>query len=125
MNHKNQSFNNHAVKGWQLLGTLKLSRDLDVETTIHKWLLEILKQLELHVGFFDKLTLSMQEAAMTLLKPGPEQREFEHIHLLVFARRKQTESPPSWGFFRIEKVESAVHENDHPDHAVEFYLYPE
>ena len=98
---------------------------MDVDTTIHKWLLEILKQLELPTGFFNRLTTSMQELAVTLLKPGSEKKEFEHIHLLVFARRKQTESPNSWGFFRIEKVESAIHENGRPDHAVEFYLYPE
>jgi len=125
MNLTNQSFDEHSVSGWQLLGELKLSNDLDVEITVHEWLLEIINPLDLNVDFFNKLTLSMQGVAMSLLKSGLETQEFDHIHLLVFAQRKQKKKPHSWGFFRIKKLESLIKKKGLPDRVVEFYLYPE
>lgn len=125
MTDTNPFSNAYPVTGWQLLGKLKVSRDVDAEATIHNWLMEILKSLNLHPDFFSKLTLSMQDAAMSLLKPSLEVQGFEHIHLLVLARRRQTTSLHSWGFFRIEKLEGHINENGPPDHTVEFYLYQE
>ena len=125
MKQTDPSFNEYPLKGWQLLGKLKLSKELDIEAAIYSWLLEILRSLNLHENFFNKLVLSIQNAAMKLLEPSLATQGFEHIHLLVFVRGKDRNAPYSWGFFRIEKIEVSTTENSPPDHAVEFYLYPE
>ena len=60
-----------------------------------------------------------QEAAARAISSDTS-KEFEHLHLLIFARLENTAQGQAWGFFRIEKLGTAVN-----DHSIEFYLYRE
>jgi len=125
MNTSAPSFNEYFNNKWQLLGELRLTRGLDIEATVYVWLLEVLKPLDVHIDFFNRLVQSVQDAVVNLLDAGSVSQKFDHVHLLMFARTRQMETPRSWGFFHIEKLEELAHENNPPDHAVKFYLYPE
>jgi hypothetical protein len=125
MKRTDSSFNDYPVTGWQLLGRLNLSRDLDIEPTIHAWLLETLQLINLHMEFFKKLSLSVKSSAVNSLEPHHEKQALDHIHLLLFVRRKQETESRSWGFFHIEKLEGSTNENGPPDHSIEFYIYPD
>lgn len=109
--------------GWQLLGQMELSIGLHAGT-IHSWLVELLTPLNLHPDFVNQLLNSAQDAAMRALHPGTGV-SFEHIHISIFAPGEITAHGGLWGFFRIEKIDSTELNKDHPDHAVEFYLYLE
>ena len=107
------------------MGELKLPKDLDIETAIQAWLLETLEPLNLHTDFLNKFSLSVKDTARKLLEPDLAAQESGHIHLLLFTRRKRAAGSHSWGFFLIEKLEDTAEGDGIPNHAIEFYLYPE
>ena len=109
--------------GWQLLGETELPAGSNV-ATVATWLVEKLTPLDLQPDFLRQLTNSAQEVAMRTLSSdsGPG---FKHLHVSVFAPHELTVHARIWGFFRIEKIDGAEPNNEHPDYAVEFYLYLE
>jgi hypothetical protein len=112
-----------SVSGWQVLGELRLTPGVDAHHTVDKWLGVILSRLELQEDIANKVLQSAWEAVERALRAAQTTR-FDHLHVLVFVRADLTTKHQSWGFFRIEKVETeSVNEN--PDHAIELYLYPE
>lgn len=100
---------------WQLLGELKLALGSRADGAISAWLTELFKPLQLHPDFLNRILKSAQDATARLLQAG---LPLEHIHLMIFVPQDRAAAGQSWGFFRIEKTQD-------PDHAVEFYLYPE
>jgi hypothetical protein len=112
-----------SVPAWKMLGEIQLTPGDDSHHTVDKWLGVILSRLELQEDLVSKVHSSAREAVGRALHTGQAIR-FARLHVLVFARTDLTARHRSWGFFRIEKVETeSVKEN--PDHAIEFYLYPE
>jgi hypothetical protein len=109
--------------GWQFLGQIELSADLNADT-IHTWLVELLTPLNLHSGLVNQLLNSAQDAAIRALHSNTGM-SFEHIHLSVFVPSEFTALGRIWGFFRIEKIDGTESIEDRPNHAVEFYLYQE
>jgi hypothetical protein len=109
--------------GWQLLGETQLPADTTAET-IGNWLVERVTPLNLQPEFVRQLMNSAQEVTMRALHSSTSM-DFEHVHLCVFAPNEVTRHGNPWGFFRIEKIDSTESNQDHPDHAVEFYLYLE
>ena len=116
---------NYPFSGWQSLGELKLPKDSDIETAIQAWLLETLEPLHLNTDFLNRFSLSVKDTARNLMESSLAAQESGHIHLRLFTRRKGTTGTYSWGFFRIEKLEDVTEMEGIPNHAIEFYLYPE
>ena len=109
--------------GWQLLGEIELPVSPHGDT-IHTWLVELLAPLNLQDDFLKQLLSSAQDATLRALHSN-NGALFEHIHLYVFKPSEDGLQRNTWGFFRIEKIDSEEQNNDHPDYAVEFYLYLE
>jgi hypothetical protein len=124
MTDTNHALNNFMDNDWQLLGQFKVSPGTDIESMIGKWLIETLEPLQLHSDIVDKILFSALQAARNATLPG-RRGEFEHFHFVAFSQRHLPDQPTTWGFFRIEKIEAERPASLHPDHAIEFYLYPE
>lgn len=109
---------------WQLLDELNLpvGSYMDDKININLWLTEILSPLELHIDFLNRVWNSAQDAIARAMQVE-SMTEFEHIHLLVFARADRIPKRQIWGFFRIEKIEGTKQGENPPGLAVEFYLY--
>lgn len=108
---------------WQILGELELTVGNASDHTMNKWLKVVLGLLELHADFVNKVLRSAQDSTAHILQVASESR-YEHIHLLVFVKFGQNSKGQTWGFFRVEKLKDTPTAIS-PDHAVEFYLYPE
>ena len=115
---------NSSRVDWQLLGKHTITRQSLSETPINIWLVETLRPLNLKASFLDKILTSAQLSAENTLQ-SPSATRFEHIHLLIFTSAMLSFDGETWGFFRIEKIDGLVEENQSPDHAIEFYLYLE
>jgi hypothetical protein len=121
--HVDSSLPPDSVPGWKMLGELQLAPGDDSHHTVDKWLGVILSRLELQEDLVNKVLRSAWEAVGRALQTAQATR-FDHLHVIVFVRADLTARHRSWGFFRIEKVETEdVKET--PDHAIELYLYPE
>jgi hypothetical protein len=113
-----------STSSWQMLGELILLGDSSPNELISAWLTELLAPLDLHEKFMDRVLNSIQNYTGRALSPKAG-IPCGHIHLSIFGPNKRTSSGQTWGFFRIEKIDSAEPSMAHPDHAVEFYLYQE
>jgi hypothetical protein len=122
--HSNTSLPQTSRADWQLLGEIQLPARSNHDDTMYTWLIEILSPLQLHMTLLNKILQSAKETAARVMHSETTMK-FEHIHLLVFVPVDHTSQGQTWGFFRVEKVESAKPHKDLPDHAVEFYLYLE
>jgi hypothetical protein len=109
--------------GWQLLGQIDLSTGSDTGR-IHTWLVELLTPLNLHLDFVNQLLNSARDAIARALHWNAE-FPLEHLHLSMFAPNERNSQRKTWGFFRIEKIDSGEPNKDHLDYVVEFYLYLE
>jgi hypothetical protein len=118
-----QSIANRSNTDWLKIGELKLPFGVDAEAMINAWLSKTVTPLHLHVGFLNKVLASAREAATRAMQ-SESVMAFDHIHLLVFVLERLDPKGQTWGFFRIEKVDSAT-DVSRPNHAIEFYLYLE
>jgi hypothetical protein len=107
-----------------MLGELILPVGSQPDALISLWLKELLAPLDLHENFLNRVLRSAQNYAGRALTPDAGVA-FGHIHLSVFVPDEPVSRAQSWGFFRIEKIDSAEQNLAHPDHTVEFYLYRE
>jgi hypothetical protein len=123
LNEPSQSITNRSKTDWIKFGELRLPFDVDAEAMINAWLSETLAPLHLHVDFLNKVSASAHVAATRAMQSEPVMA-FDHIHLLVFVLESLDPKGHTWGFFRIEKMDSAA-DVSRPNHAIEFYLYLE
>jgi hypothetical protein len=123
MNHVDISHAQVVGPGWEMLGEIELGINPDIDHTISKWLMLVFSPLKLQAEFVDKILLSARDS-MARAMQAEAVMKFEHVHLLVFAPTERGKESGTWGFFRIEKVETGG-ESGNPDHAIEFYLYLE
>ena len=122
MQHKNSSSNNPPATDWQILGELELPISSESDGAINRWLTETLLPMHLPTDFLNKVLKSAQDTVARMML---NEMKFEHIHLLIFVPVDRTSRGQTWGFFRIEKIESQMEVRNHPHHAIEFYLYLE
>jgi hypothetical protein len=108
--------------GWQVLGGIELTLNSNVEDEVRAWLAVLLLPLLLDASFLNKVLRSAQEYSLRALRSTTDAAN-GHVHLVIFVQQDRTMRGESWGFFRIEKIDSAEHKASHPDHIVEFYLY--
>lgn len=123
MKHTDSSLHRTLSPGWQLLGELELTVNQDTDHTVGKWLTVILNALDLQADFMSKVLKSAQEVTTRVMQAGAVTKS-QHFHLLVFSPPEAAAKGHSWGFFRIEKIDSEA-DKANPDHTVEFYLYLE
>lgn len=124
MQQSHMPTNNDIKTGWQILGELEVPVASDADGAIRTWLVELLAPLSLNADFLNKVLKSAQ-ASITRAQQPSNEMIFGHVHLSIFAPYERTSKGSTWGFFRIEKIDSRDHDKDHPDHSVEFYLYLE
>lgn len=124
MNTTDSSPHPATSPGWRLFGELELPAASGANATIQVWLVDMLASLHLRADFVERLLNSALEAAVRILQSNTGS-SIGHIHLSIFAPNEIASPGSTWGFFRIEKIDSTDLGKDHPDHAVEFYLYPE
>lgn len=113
-----------STSRWQLLGELILPLGLNTKDLLSAGLAELLAPLELHENFLNRVLKSAQNyvgRALTSDAGVP----FGEIHLYIFGPNERMSKGQTWGFFRIEKIDSHEQNLADPDHTVEFYLYRE
>ena len=110
-----------SASSWQMLGELILSVGSNPDELISLWLKEQLAPLGLHEKFLTRVLQSAQNYAGRALRADME-AQFGHIHLSLFGPNERTSKGQTWGFFRIEKIDSGDQNLSHPDHTLEFYL---
>jgi len=123
MEHASTPLSQGTGPGWQLLGDFELPIGPPANT-IHSWLVQLLTPLHLDHDFLTLLLGSAQDATLRALHSNSG-TSFEHIHLSVFVPNERDSQRNTWGFFRIEKIDSSELHKDHPEYVVEFYLYLE
>jgi len=120
----NESHSSRPDTDWQVLGELELSTGLNADKKIRGWLTDLLTPLRLHDSLLNKVLTSAQEYALRALQSSAETGH-GHVHLIILTSYRSTSVTTTWGFFRIEKIDSTGQDQLHPDHILEFYLYTE
>ena len=115
---------NHPASNWQILGDLELSAQVNSKEILELWLKEILKPLDLHTDFLNRILNSAHQTVVRLLRPDAETK-LDHIHLFVFAPSNHTLKKLIWGFFSVERVKDTEEGTIANNHTIEIYLYKE
>lgn len=118
------SSNSFSGTDWRILGELELPVGSETNGMLSMWLTEILSPLDMHVDFLNRILKSAQNAAVRAFQAETEIKS-EHIHLLIFVPQDIASRDKTWGFFRIEKIESSTENTAVAAHAIELYLYRE
>jgi hypothetical protein len=113
-----------STSRWQLLCELILPIDSDTNDLLSAKLAELLAPLELHENFLNRVLKSAQNYVGRALMSDAGV-PFGEIHLYIFGPNERMSKGQTWGFFRIEKIDSHEQNLADPDHTVEFYLYRE
>ena len=108
---------------WQVLGELELPIGSECAGLIDTWLKEKLGSLKLQMDFMNRILQSAQDAVGRFTESKDAGAEIGHIHVLVFVPLSNKLDEKTWGFFRIEKLESVMEAKNPPDHYIEFHLY--
>lgn len=125
LNPKNTSHTqNHPASNWQILGDLELSAQVNSKDTLELWLKEILKPLDLHTDFVNRILNSAHQTIVRILQTDT-QTKLDHIHLLVFAPSNRTLKKLIWGFFSVERLKDTEEGTVANNHTIEIYLYKE
>ena len=123
MNPTESTSGNLPVAGWHVLGEIELTIGSNPDGNLRDRLTEILVPLHLHDGFLNKVLTSAQE--YTLRAAQNTETGHGRIHLAILVQEDHRSPGNIWGFFHIEKIDSAEGNLPHPDHTIEYYLYLE
>jgi hypothetical protein len=110
-----------AMPAWQNIGEIVLPVGLADNGAILSLLKEKLDPLSLPTELLHKIVKSIKEVPGRAVAAGIR---FEHIHLFIFIPTNYNTAAGTWGFFRIERIDSED-DNTSSGHAVDLYLYPE
>lgn len=124
LNLPDHSHTQNQRSEWQLLGELELPAGVTLDEPIRTWLTRLFDPLALHGDFLNRILQSAQDAAARVLV-SESAGKGDHIHLVIYGPREQGPKPGTWGFFRVEKMESPTEEPSTAAHSIEFYLYRE
>lgn len=109
---------------WNMLGETELPTTSSTDRLMRSWLTATLSPLSLNEDFLNKILRSAEDSVGRALQQNAGMG-IGHIHLSIFAPYENTFKENTWGFFRIEKIDSTETNQGHLDHNVEFYLYVE
>jgi len=90
---------------------------------INTWMREKLSLLKLEADFINRILKSALDSARRFMESEHAGAKLGHIHILVVAPLGHKLEEKTWGFFRIEKLESTREAINPPDHYIEFHLY--
>ena len=118
-------FSPHRPSGtdWQVLGELELPIGSECAGVIDIWMREKLRPVKLQTDITNRIVKSAQDAVGHFTESKGAGAEIGHIHILIFAPISHKLDEKTWGFFRIEKLESVREAKNPPDHYIEFHLY--
>lgn len=119
-----QSLSDGSGTDWQIVGKLELPFGVDAHSMINAWLRDVLTPLHLDVDFLNQIRRSAEDVAVRALQPATVMN-YQHTHLRIYIPANRPLNVPSWGFFRIEKVETAAGNKHARAHSIEFYLFLE
>ena len=108
---------------WQVLGELELPIGSEWTGAINTWMREKLGPLKLPADFMNRILKSALDAVRRFMESKGDMADIGRIHILVFAPLSHQLDGKTWGFFRIEKLESVREAKNPPDHYIEFHLY--
>jgi hypothetical protein len=123
MRYKHSSIHEDPIQGWQVLVELQLVSGMAFNDTVMKWLVFMLRSVELREDFVHKVINCAKEAFSRVMQ-NETMVKVEHIHLLVLIPENDELNNQNWGFFRIEKI-GITSNQTLPGHTIEFYLYHE
>jgi hypothetical protein len=110
---------------WKLLGQLKIAFSTDAEGIVGAWLRNTLVPLDLPAEFQRRFINSVDATIAQPTPPNGAMLEADPVHLLIFITTIHASKRSTWGFFHLEKMDSAANECDPRNHSIEFYLYVE
>jgi hypothetical protein len=125
LNQSSDSLSLTPDTDWQILGELELPLNFDPNIAIETWIMDTLSPLGLNAELVRKVLKSAQDSAARARPPESSAQEFEHIDFLALASKDYSSKRSTWGFFRIEKMESSPTGREHKRHSIEFYFYRE
>lgn len=108
---------------WQVLGELELPIGSESTGVVNTWMREKLRPLNLQVDFMNRILKSARDAVGRFTESKGAGAEIGQIHILLIAPLSHKLKEKTWGFFRIEKLESVREAKNPPDHYIEFHLY--
>ena len=123
--HSSQAgqLNHHgADTDWQMLWELELPLGADARLMFNSSLSEALAPLHVPAGLSDKILQSAEEAT-TRAMHAEEMRRHQPTRLLIYIPAGSPLHPQTWGFFRLEKIETGGVNSC--IHSIAFYLYRE
>jgi hypothetical protein len=108
---------------WQVLGELELAIGSEYAAVIATWIRKTLGPLKPQADFINRILRSAQDAVGHFTESKDAGAKIGHIHILLVAPHSHKVEEKTWGFFRIEKLESVRKAKNPPDHYIEFHLY--
>lgn len=87
--------------------------------------MKILDPFRLPEEYVSKILKSIEDAANRVLSPDAVERHFEHLAIVILTPAGQQSDRQTWGFFRLERMESKEKSADSKSYHIEYYLYPE
>lgn len=103
---------------------LEMPHGIKTGTLLTLWLRDTFAPLHLPEDFLARVIESTRQAVVRALQPTPA-GQIGQITLFLYALVNRSVPAKSWGFFRIEKIDSPTPEKLVFNQAIEFYLYPE
>jgi hypothetical protein len=110
---------------WQISGELQLAVGTNPDATIRQWLMKILEPFRLSEEYLSKILKSIEDAASRVMSPETVGGQFEHLDIVILTPAGQPSGRQTWGFFRLERMESKAKSMDSKSYHIEYYLYPE
>jgi hypothetical protein len=125
VNSMNLSHNHLHRTDWQVSGELQLAVGSNPDGAIRQWLMKILEPFQLPEQYVSKILKSIEDAASRVLSTDTVEAQFEHLNIVILTPAGQPSDRQTWGFFRLERMESKDNSADSKSHHIEYYLYPE
>lgn len=121
----NTSKTNHEKESdWQTIGDLELPVNVSADGTVHAWLTQVLKSLNLSTEFSEKFLKSAQASVTRALGINVSIPSV-YVHISIFVPIKHIAVGQAWGYFQIERIGQKTNDVNIQEHAIDFYLYVE
>ena len=110
---------------WQISGELQLAVGSNPDGTIRRWLMKILEPFRLPEEYVSKILKSIEDVTSRVLSPDTGDGQFEHLNIVLLTPVGQPAERQTWGFFRLERMESKEKPKESKSYRIEYYLYSE
>ncbi len=121
MNQNNPSRFPSSYPAWQAAGQVLLPANPGERMEARSRLVEKLDPLQLPEEFVHRIETSVRQI---LERVDTREPRFDHVRLFIFVPVDYKANRGSWGFFRIERIDSSD-AGRFRGHAVDLYLYPD